>query len=119
MHNAIIPILRILDYAKAVEFYVDWLGFSIAWEHRFEPNTPVYLEVQRDGLRLHLSEHHGDATPGSKCLIELPDVRAYHAELATRPYPYYRPTVEETFWDSLAMNVIDPFHNQLTFFERL
>ncbi|MEI3789480.1 MULTISPECIES: glyoxalase superfamily protein [unclassified Chryseobacterium] len=24
----IIPILRIFDYQKAVEFYVDWLGFK-------------------------------------------------------------------------------------------
>lgn len=28
-----IPILRIFDYKKAIEFYVDWLGFKIVWEH--------------------------------------------------------------------------------------
>jgi catechol 2,3-dioxygenase-like lactoylglutathione lyase family enzyme len=36
-----IPILRIFDYQKTIEFYVDWLGFEIVWEHRFEENTPV------------------------------------------------------------------------------
>ena len=29
------PILRIFDEAKAREFYVDFLGFKVDWEHRF------------------------------------------------------------------------------------
>jgi hypothetical protein len=28
-----IPVLRIFDYQKAVEFYVDWFGFVITFEH--------------------------------------------------------------------------------------
>ena len=31
------PILRIFDEAKAKEFCVDFLGFTIDWMHRFEP----------------------------------------------------------------------------------
>src|SRR5437773_10613657 len=30
-----IPILRIFSIEKAKEFYLDFLGFSIDWEHRF------------------------------------------------------------------------------------
>ncbi|MBB4805779.1 catechol 2,3-dioxygenase-like lactoylglutathione lyase family enzyme [Chryseobacterium defluvii] len=56
----VIPILRIFDYRKTVEFYVDWLGFEIVWEHSFEENTPVYMEVKKNNITLHLSEHHGD-----------------------------------------------------------
>jgi hypothetical protein len=55
-----IPILRIIDVEKAKEFYVGFLGFTVDWEHHFEENTPAYLKVSRDGLVLHLSEHHGD-----------------------------------------------------------
>ena len=29
------PILRIFDIAKAREFYLDFLGFAVDWEHRF------------------------------------------------------------------------------------
>lgn len=36
----VIPVLRIFDYKKAIEFYVDWLEFKIDWEHTFEENTP-------------------------------------------------------------------------------
>ena len=38
-----IPVLRIFDYKKAVEFYVDWLEFTIAWEHVFEEGMPIYI----------------------------------------------------------------------------
>ena len=59
-----VPILRSFDEAKAREFYVDWLGFTVDWEHRFEPGTPLYMQVSRDGIVLHISEHHGDGSRG-------------------------------------------------------
>src|SRR5262245_26286722 len=60
-----IPILRIFSVEKAKEFYLDFLGFKTDCEHRFGDNFPLYTQVSRSGLRLHLSEHHGDASPGS------------------------------------------------------
>jgi catechol 2,3-dioxygenase-like lactoylglutathione lyase family enzyme len=42
-----IPILRIFSVAKAKEFYVDFLGFQVDWEHRFEDVAPVYMQVSR------------------------------------------------------------------------
>lgn len=54
------PILRIFDEDKAREFYVQFLGFQVDWEHRFEPGLPLYLQVSRDACVLHLSEHHGE-----------------------------------------------------------
>ena len=35
----VIPVLRIFDYNKAIEFYVDWLGFKVEWEHHFEDSN--------------------------------------------------------------------------------
>src|SRR5260370_25943062 len=43
-----IPILRIFSVDKAKEFYVDYLGFKVDWEHHFEENTPAYIQVSRD-----------------------------------------------------------------------
>jgi len=60
-----IPILRIFSVEKAREFYVDYLGFAIEWDHRFDENSPAYIQVRRDDLVLHLTEHHGDCCPGS------------------------------------------------------
>ena len=60
-----VPILRIFSVDRAKEFYLDFLGFTLDWEHRFESDLPLYAQVSRSGLTLHLSEHHGDGSPGS------------------------------------------------------
>ena len=72
-----VPILRSFDEAKAREFYVDWLGFTVNWEHRFEPGMPLYMQVSRDGIVLHISEHHGDGSPGARCGSIAPASRRY------------------------------------------
>jgi catechol 2,3-dioxygenase-like lactoylglutathione lyase family enzyme len=61
----VIPILRMFDIRKAKEFYVDFLGFKVDWEHRFGPEFPLYMQLSRADCLLHISEHHGDAAPGS------------------------------------------------------
>jgi catechol 2,3-dioxygenase-like lactoylglutathione lyase family enzyme len=114
-----IPVLRIFDEAAARAFYVDWLGFTVAWENRFGPDFPLYMEVARDGLTLHLTGHHGDATPGSSVFLRVRDVRAFHAEITSRPYANLRPGVEETFHNSIQMKLTDPFGNRLLFDESL
>lgn len=112
-----IPVLRIFDEAKARAFYVDWLGFRVDWEHRFEPGMPLYLQVSRDGLTLHLTEHHGDGSPGAAVFLRCRDVRAFHAEITSRPYAHLRPGVEKTFHQSIQMKLLDPFGNRLLFDE--
>lgn len=109
------PILRIFDEAKAREFYLGWLGFEVVFEHRFEPGMPLYMGVRRDGCMLHLSEHHGDASPGAAMRIEVDDIDALQRELATRPYRHARPTAESMPWGTRDMSLTDPFGNRLTF----
>jgi uncharacterized glyoxalase superfamily protein PhnB len=115
----VIPTLRIFDYQKAIEFYVDWLGFTIVWEHRFEENSPVYIEVEKDGAIFHLSEHHGDGTPGSQVFIWCKGVKEYHEELINKKYKYNRPGLEKTFYGSLAFTANDPFNNKIFFNEKI
>ena len=57
------PIMRIFDEAVAREFYLRSLGFRLDREYRFGENFPLYAQVSRAGLTLHLRGHHGDATP--------------------------------------------------------
>jgi uncharacterized glyoxalase superfamily protein PhnB len=112
-----IPILRIFDVAKAKEFYVDFLGFTIDWEHRFGDNFPLYAQISRAGLKLHLSEHHGDASPGSTVFVWMRGIAEYHRELIDKNYRYYRPGLEDAPWDARVMEVGDPFGNKLRFSE--
>ena len=113
-----IPVLRIFDYQKAVEFYIGWLDFKIVWEHHFEENTPVYMEVVKDGFTLHLSEHHGDGTPGSRVFVWCTGLKAYHKQLIKKNYKYNRPGFEKTFYDAWCVEVIDPFGNKILFNEK-
>jgi catechol 2,3-dioxygenase-like lactoylglutathione lyase family enzyme len=109
------PILRIFDEAKAKEFYVGFLGFKVDWEHRFAADFPLYLQVSRDDCVLHLSEHHGDGSPGSALRIESTDVDALHAELEAKSYRFAKPSIEDMPWGTRDLSVPDPFGNRLTF----
>jgi catechol 2,3-dioxygenase-like lactoylglutathione lyase family enzyme len=113
-----VPIFRIFSVDKAREFYLGFLGFRVDWEHRFAPDAPVYMQVSRDGLVLHLSEHHGDATPGSRAYVYMTGVAALHGELIAKNYKYNRPGLEKLEWGITEMTVIDPFGNRITFGER-
>jgi catechol 2,3-dioxygenase-like lactoylglutathione lyase family enzyme len=110
-----VPILRSFDAPKSGEFYLDWLGFKVDWEHRFAPDLPLYQQISRDGLVLHLSEHHGDATPGAHVRVEVDDLRSLHAELIGKQYKNNRPGLETPPWGGLEMTVIDGAANQITF----
>lgn len=110
-----IPILRSFDEAKAREFYLDFLGFKVVFEHRFEPNTPLYMGIHRDRCELHLSEHFGDASPGASMRIEMPDVHDFCAELNAKQYRHARPGVMRQPWGMDDMTISDPFGNKLIF----
>lgn len=114
------PILRIFDYNKTIEFYVHWLGFQIDWEHHPE-GTPVYLQISFRDITLHLSEHHGDGTPGTRVFIDdFENLRPYHRSLIDKQYKHNRPGIETPFYDEDAVEVTvdDPFCNKLIFVER-
>jgi catechol 2,3-dioxygenase-like lactoylglutathione lyase family enzyme len=110
-----IPILRSFDEGKAKAFYVGLLGFKIDWEHRFRPDYPLFMQVSRDGVRLHISEHHGDGTPGSTVYVYVRGLDALHAELKAKgdhariergPNPNMR-----------VLSLWDPFGSRLRFAE--
>jgi uncharacterized glyoxalase superfamily protein PhnB len=109
------PILRSFDEVKAREFYLDYLGFEVVFEHRFEASLPLYMGIVRGDCELHLSEHHGDATPGASLRIEVDDVDALCTELCSKSVTHNRPNVREMPWGTRDFTVTDPFGNRLTF----
>jgi len=113
-----IPILRIFDETKAKEFYLDFLGFTMDWDHRFGPNMPLYMQVSRSGLQLHLSEHHGDASPGSTVFVWMQGVDAFRAELIGKRYTYSKPGIQEEGPGGRTLEVPDPFGNRIRFCEK-
>src|SRR5215475_10565144 len=76
----VIPLLRIFDVDKAKEFYLDYLGFTVDWEHRFDDNAPLYMQVSKGRCVLHLTEHHGDCSPGSTVFVWLTGIEELHRD---------------------------------------
>lgn len=113
-----VPVFRMFDEAKAKEFYCGFLGFSVDWEHRFGEDCPLYLQLSRDACIIHLSEHHGDACPGSAIRIETPAVEDFSATLRAKNYPFARPGIPHLMpWGNKEITIGDPFGNRLTFYE--
>jgi catechol 2,3-dioxygenase-like lactoylglutathione lyase family enzyme len=113
----VVPILRIFDIAKANEFYGGFLGFHVDWDHRVDPDSPLYRQISRGNLILHLSEHHGDGCPGARIRVTMQGIEAFHREIAAKGYRYMRPGLERTPWGTLETGVIDPFGNLIRFCE--
>ena len=115
--NRVTPILRIFDVHKAKQFYLEFLEFTLDWEHRFEENMPLYMQVSCSKCLIHLSEHHGDCSPGSAIRIEVQNIVEFHAKIIQKKYPYSRPGLETTPWNTLEVCVTDPFGNRILFYE--
>jgi uncharacterized glyoxalase superfamily protein PhnB len=112
-----IPLVRIFDVSKAKEFYVDFLGFQVDWEHHFDDRSPAYLQVSKAGCILHLTEHYGDCCPGSTVFVWLKGLDEFHQEIMAKGYGMMRPGIETTFYGARCMEVIDPFGNRIRFNE--
>lgn len=112
----VVPILRTFPGGEAVSFYRDFLGFAIDWEHQFEVGLPWYRQVSKDGVVLHLSEHHGDATPGSAVRVRVANVHALQRRLFANAAPPLRVGVEAREWGQ-ELSIPDPFGNTLIFHE--
>ncbi|PXA83722.1 glyoxalase/bleomycin resistance/extradiol dioxygenase family protein [Nostoc sp. 3335mG] len=120
MLGAPTPILRSFDETRARAFYFDFLGFELVFEHRFEPGMPLYMGIRKGDCVIHLSEHYGDATPGSAVRIPVDDVSTYMAELRAKRFENARPgKPNETPWGTLETTICDPANNRLTFFTAL
>jgi hypothetical protein len=113
----ITPVLRMFDPEKARAFYVNFRVFAVDWEHRFEPGLPLYMQASRGDAVIHLSEHHGDASPGSAIRIRAGDIDALHAEFSAKEYGFARPHVELMPWGLREITMTDPFGNRVIFYE--
>lgn len=110
------PVLRIFDEEVARGFYLDFLGATVGFEHRFHDGAPLYLGIHLAGAVLHLSGHYGDASPGGTVLLRCTGLADYQARLLAKQHKHCRPGIERQDW-GLEMQISDPFGNRLRFLE--
>ena len=112
------PIFRIFDEDRARDFYIRWMGFDVVFEHRFGSDMPLYLGLKRDAFVLHLSEHSGDTTPGTRIRVATYDITKLYEDLTSRPEKSLRlGPPEEMPWGDVELTVTDPFANRITFYQ--
>jgi hypothetical protein len=116
-----IPVFRVFDYNKRIEFYINWLGCDVLWELRPEKG-PFYMRIAIRDVEINLSEHHGECSPGALIVIEdFKNLKQYHQTLIDKHYPFMLPGISTPEWDAhtLTTTVIDPFYNRIQFMEKV
>jgi uncharacterized glyoxalase superfamily protein PhnB len=114
VNQPVIPIFRITNWPRSLAFYVDGLGFTIDWEHRFEAHFPVFAQVTRDGLTLFLTEHAGDCQVGGAAYFNVYDVDACYRAFVNGGIEPTEPPADAP-WGRREMLVTDPDGNRLRF----
>ena len=108
MNEKLIPIFRVQDAAKTALWY-QRLGFKILGEHRFTPELPLYLFLERSGEELHLSEHTGDANGPSLVYFWVDNLKPIAQEFSVH--------IQQKPW-AKEINLIDPDGNRLRIAEK-
>jgi catechol 2,3-dioxygenase-like lactoylglutathione lyase family enzyme len=122
-----IPVLRIFSVDKALDFYVEFLGFTLDFGGPADgPGTPFYGQVLRAGTTLHLTEQPYDPGHGATVHIWLSGLDDLHRVLSKRREEMgsrvwgpavWVPDIEEVPWDARVLTIPDPFGNHLRFSE--
>ena len=112
-----IPVLRMLDEAKAKAFYLDYLGFEVDWECRFSPTAPLYMQIHLGDAIIHLNGHAGEDAPISQVNIPVLGLQNYCDYLIAKGAGYAKPCVVDPRHQgrNTDMNIDDPFGNELVF----
>lgn len=111
--NGIIPTFRVKDARAAERFYCDVLGFQNSWEDDPGDGHPVFIEVVRDKVAIHLTEHEGDGPEGVSIYVMVADARALHGEVTGKGAAATEP--EEMPWGDVVFTVTDADGNVMRF----
>jgi hypothetical protein len=114
-----IPILRMLDETKARSFYVDFLGFKVEWEHRFDgsPNSPLYMQIRLGDAVIHLNGHAEEDAPVAEVRIPVHRLDDYCEYLRSKTPGDEKPEIVDPRYEgkNTDMNLYDPSGNFLVF----
>lgn len=111
------PILGTRDVAKAVRFYVDRLGFTLAFG---EPtNEGNYVGLRRDGVELHMQFQYEYEMGTTRLRIVVDDPDALYEEYKDREVFYEGTQLTDTPWGTREFALYDLDQNSLTFYRDL
>lgn len=112
------PVLPVKDVVEALDFYVNRLGFKIAFAD--DEKNPKYAGILRDAIEIHLQWH--DATEWEAEIdrpmlrIVTQSIEALYEEFSEKDVFHAHTLLRETAWGTKEFAFYDPFKNGLTFY---
>jgi len=118
-----IPVLRMLSEDESRRFYVEFLGYTIDWEHRFtpdDPRSPLYMQIHRGASVIHLNGHADEQTATAEVRIPVADLIGLQNELRDKSGDWPTPEAVDPRYEGKPsdMNIHDPAGNHLVFWLR-
>ena len=112
------PVLPVWDVVEALDFYVNRLGFRIAFAD--DAKNPKYAGILRDDVEIHLQWHDKkmwDVEMDRPLLrIVAQNIEALYNEYSRVDVFHAHTLLRETAWGTREFAFYDPFKNGLTFY---
>ncbi len=112
------PVLPVKDVVEALDFYVNRLGFKIAFAD--DSKNPKYAGILKDAVEIHLQWH--DAAEWELAIdrpmlrIVTENIEQLYAEYSEKDVFHAHTLLRETAWGTKEFAFYDPFKNGLTFY---
>ena len=110
-----VPVLTIASAAEARKFYLDFLDFTVDWGWPENAQRPLYAQISRSEVMLHLNEHRPDKGT-AELFIRCTGLDALRQALSRKAHGYAL-HLRATPDDRWEIQVTDPFGNVLRFSE--
>lgn len=109
-----------LDEKKTKAFYLDYLGYQVDWEHRFDPqskDSPLYMQVRQGDSVFHLNGHADGDSPVAEVRIPVHNLDAYCEHLGRKTAGAEKPEAVDPRYEGekTDLNLYDPSGNLLVF----
>lgn len=111
------PILGTRDVAKAVAFYVDRLGFTLAFG--VPTNEGNYVGLRRDRVELHMQFQYEHEMGTIRLRIVVDDPNALYEEYKDQDVFGDKTRLADTPWGTREFAIYDLDGNSLTFYRNL
>ncbi|WP_396637459.1 glyoxalase superfamily protein [Maribacter sp. R77961] len=112
------PVLPVKNVVSALDFYVNRLGFKIAFAD--DSKNPTYAGVLRNDIEIHLQWHDAKEWElnGDRPMLRIvtQNIEALYEEYAKKDVFNAHTLLRETAWGTKEFAFYDPFKNGLTFY---
>ncbi len=107
-----VPTLQSNDAIKSYEFYHSVLGFEKNWEHRFEPELPLFISMSNGVNTVFITEHKNESAFGMELYfyVKKVDSLVVHAKSQGVAFDV---ELHETPYGTKEFTIKDPDGNKL------